>query len=300
MYNPTCLVLGDINIDFTISTAAYPPEGGRAHAQQSDFRLGGSGCLTAIALNLFGNPTRLSGNLGKDIFADFVLERINAANMDTGLIRQIKDQQTGFFMVVATPGDQHTMFGSRGANDLPLPETDIIKMLPTCKHLHISGYTLREEEQFLTVQRIFQQALANGLTTSLDPGVCTSAEAREKIFLLLDGLDYLLPNTEELAALAGNISLDGQIAAMFKQGCKAIALKMGSEGSRFFDKQQDICKPANREIQASDTTGAGDCFNAGFLHSLFNGRSAQEALQAGNQAALRMLTSPRGILDWIE
>jgi len=49
MTGKNCLVLGDINIDFNIHAKAYPPEGGEAHSEQADFRLGGSGCLTAVA-----------------------------------------------------------------------------------------------------------------------------------------------------------------------------------------------------------------------------------------------------------
>ena len=300
MQKSTCLVLGDINIDFSINTPAYPPEGGMVHAQGSDFRLGGSGCLTAIALSYLGSPVLLSGNLGRDVFADFVMNTLQSARMDTCLVRQHADQASGLFVSVASPGGQRTLFGSRGANDLSLPEKDIVSLFSACRHLHISGYTLRADAQFEVVNTIFEGAKAAGLTTSLDPGVCISQEAKERIFTLLHGLDYFLPNLNELKSLAGDVPLVEQLSAILTHGCKAVALKMGAEGSRFFDGRQDIHQATRQEIQADDTTGAGDCFNAGFLHSVFEEESEQEALAAGNQAAARMLTSPHGILDWIE
>jgi sugar/nucleoside kinase (ribokinase family) len=268
------------------------------HAQGSDFRLGGSGCLTAIALSHLGSPVLLSGNLGRDVFADFVMRTLQSAGMDTRLVRQHEGQSSGFFVNVATPGGQRTMFGSRGANDLSLPEKDIVSLFSTSRHLHISGYTLRADAQFEVVKRIFEGAKAAGLTTSLDPGVCISQEAKERIFTLLKGLDYFLPNVNELKNLTGDVPLAEQLSAILTYGCKAVALKMGVDGSRFFDGQQDISQAVSKEIQAGDTTGAGDCFNAGFLHSVFKGESKETALLAGNQAAARMLTSPHGILDW--
>jgi Sugar kinases, ribokinase family len=125
----TCLVLGDINIDFSLQTPFYPPEGGRTHAEHANFRLGGSGCMTAMTLSRLGCATALAGNLGSDVLGDWSLGRIAATGTDCRFVRRLADQQTGFFMLVATPGGSQTTFGSRGANALPLPADEIIPEL---------------------------------------------------------------------------------------------------------------------------------------------------------------------------
>lgn len=296
-----CLVIGDINIDFAIHSKTYPPEGGEAHAEQADFRLGGSGCLSAIALQRLGCPTMLAGNVGNDVFADFAMQHIRAAGLDSALIQRLAGQQTGFFMILVTPGGQRTMFGNRGANAVPMPEEMLIPTLPACRHLHLSGYSLLGEDQYEMVRAFVPQARQAGLSISLDPGVCTSSQARQKLLDLLPLVDFFLPSMDELRILTGKEQPDAQIAAILALGCKSLALKMGALGSRFVDGSLDIHQPAIHDDTRPvlDTTGAGDCFNAGFLHGMLSGAAVEEALLAGNQAAFRMITSPHGILDLI-
>ncbi len=299
MENRTCLVLGDINLDFNLHSENYPPEGGRTHAGQAHFRLGGSGCQTAVALNKLGCPTALAGNLGGDMLGDWCARQIEAAGVDGRFVRCLPDEQTGFFMVVKTPGGQQTTFGSRGANALPLPENALLKDLQSFRHLHISGYTLHGEKQYEVVRRILINARQAGLTTSLDPGICSSQQAREEILTLLIHIDYFLPSLEELALLVGRLPLDEQLEFVLDQGCGAIVLKMGERGSRYIDANLAVHQPAVQEAgkQILNTNGAGDCFNAGFLKTRLEGASPKAALQAGNAAAFRLITNMYGIFE---
>jgi len=299
MEQKSCLIMGDINIDFAIHAKAYPPEGGEAHAQQADFRLGGSGCLTAMALQLNGYPTSLAGNLGQDVFAQFAWQHIQQCGLDHHLVRQLPDQQTGFFMILVTPGGQRTMFGNRAANAQLLPEADIMAFLPACSHVHLSGYILLVEEQYRSICRILPKAKSLGLSVSLDPGVCTSQNARSQVLQLLPFTDFCLLSRDELDLLAGNLPLDQQAKTLLALGCPNIVIKLGEQGSRWISRDQDICQHAMQESGkvVRDTTGAGDCFNAGFLNSILSGAPAQQALQNGNGLAYRIITSAHGVLD---
>lgn len=293
------LVLGDIAIDFNLETDSYPPEGGAAHASQADLRLGGSGCLTALTLSALGLPTALAGNLGSDMFAEFILQKIQSGGLDSSLVRRLPEEQSGFFMIAATPGDKHTTFGNRGANAQPLPEEAILARLPEFKHLHITGYILLDEEQFQVTRRILLRAKQLGLTTSLDPGVCYAPDAQEKVRGLLARIDYLLPNQDEAKRLGRALDLNKQIDALLALGCGAVVAKLGPQGSRYRDSGQslDQAAPAISVEEMVNTTGAGDSFNAGFLAGILAGEKPAKALQMGNAAARRIITSPHGILD---
>jgi sugar/nucleoside kinase (ribokinase family) len=160
----------------------------------------------------------------------------------------------------------------------------IIDGLTAFRHLHISGYTLIGDDQFEAVKRILLSAKQTGLTVSLDPGVCSSEQSREKILSMLIHVDYFLPDLAELAQLTGDLPLDDQLEALLERGCRAVALKMGEHGSRYIDADQAVQQPAVRREGARiiSTNGAGDCFNAGFIAAILAGRSPKEALQAGN------------------
>ena len=296
------LVLGDINMDFAIHSNHYPAEGGEAHAEQADFRLGGSGCITALCLHLLGQPTALAANMGDDVFAQFAGEHISASGMDASLIRKIAHEQTGFFMILVTPGGQRTMFGNRGANALALDGDALCARLNAFTHVHVSGYSILGSAQFEVVRRVMAEAKSAGVSVSFDPGICTSEQAAEKVLGLLNLVDYFLPSQDELALLARDLEFDGQIEMLLELGCKAVVLKQGQAGGRYFTTGYSIAAPAVEDERKPiiDTTGAGDCFNAGFLKAFLNGSTPEEALKSANQAAFRIITSPHGIVDLIK
>lgn len=301
MPKPGCLVIGDINIDFAIHSKSYPREGSEAHAEKADFRLGGSGCITAIALNQLGVPTALAANMGADVFAQFATERLSASGLDTSLIRELPGEQTGFFMILVTSGGQRTMFGNRGANAVPLDKSTLMARLADINHLHVSGYTLLGDAQYQVVRDVMRMMKDAGKTVSLDPGVCTSGQEAERILGLLYLVDYFLPSRDEIELLVDGSSIENRTNAILKLGCRAVVLKMGKEGGRYIDGTVSIQVPVDIDatIEIVDTTGAGDCFNAGFLSAVLKGESPEEALRAANRAAYRIITSRHGIVELI-
>src|SRR4030042_3274094 len=111
-----CLVIGDINIDIAIYSNQFLAEGERIHAEKADLRLGGSGCITAVCLHLMGLPTTLAANMGDDGFSFFVKGHLNASGLDTTLVNELENEQTGFFMTLITPSGLQTVLSNRGAN----------------------------------------------------------------------------------------------------------------------------------------------------------------------------------------
>lgn len=296
-----CLVIGDINIDFAIHSERYPEEGGEAHARQADLRLGGSGCITAVMLQLLGIPTMLAGNLGDDLFGQFALNHIDHSGLDMSLIQRMPGEQSGFFMILVTPGGQRTMFGNRGANAAPLPLEKIISRLDTFTHVHVSGYTLLGDEQYAVVSSILKEASSRGLSISLDPGVCTLQQVPERVMALLRYVSIFLPSQDELSVLSGARDVQAGIKFLQENYSGSIVLKLGAQGSRFIDGHLDVSEPVANSggLQVVDTTGAGDSFDAGFLAAVLNGKSPREALADGNAQALRLITSQHGIIDLI-
>jgi len=293
-------VIGDINIDFAIRSKRYPPEGGEAHAEEADFHLGGSGCATAVCLQKMGVPSALAGNVGDDIFAEYALGHLRSSGLDCSLVRKLPAKQTGFFMILVTPGGQRTMFGNRGANAEPLLPETLIKRLKEFNHLHISGYTLLGDAQYEVISEVTREARRRSLTISLDPGVCSSEEAGERLLGMLNLVDTFLPSQDELKLLVKEgTALEEKVIPLLDRGCGAVALKMGAQGSRYEDGMQTCSVPVHSDPdrRVVNTTGAGDSFNAGFLKGMLEGKSPEQALRMGNEAAHRMITSPHGLMD---
>ncbi len=70
------------------------------------------------------------------------------------------------------------------------------------------------------------------------------------------------------------------LRAFERMGLKRVALKLGAEGAGLlWDGEIAFQKP--RRIDAVDTTGAGDCFDAGFTYAWLQGMDPKHCLQAG-------------------
>ena len=297
----TCLVIGDINIDFNIKTSYYPPEGGETHAEESVFRLGGSGCSTALILQKFGVQTALAANLGDDLFARFALDHIRSTGLDISLVKKNSAHQTGFFMILVTGEALRTMFGNRGANAVPMPINTVRAGIDQAKHIHFSGYNLLGDDQAEAMMEVVHYSFKNDKTISLDPGTHTCKAVPDRVLSMLPFVDYFLPNSTEAHILSGHEREDAQIAFLLHHGCKSVILERGDCGSRFTTTSQDIQMPAIslQGEKAQDTTGAGDSFNAGFLYSALHHESPAQSLKMGNAAGYLMITSPGGPLDFL-
>jgi ribokinase len=65
-----------------------------------------------------------------------------------------------------------------------------------------------------------------------------------------------------------------------------VVIKLGREGCRIYTATQNVICPAY-DVEARDTTGAGDCFVAGFLAAYLDGASAERAGSMGNGTGAR-------------
>jgi sugar/nucleoside kinase (ribokinase family) len=91
--------------------------------------------------------------------------------------------------------------------------------------------------------------------------------------------DLLLPNEAEAIGLSGAAALDEAVKGLVAAGPRLV-VKLGSRGA--------LCADAGASWQVSlppvtpvDTTGAGDCFNAGLIAGLLSGLALAEAAALG-------------------
>src|SRR4029453_15507295 len=105
----------------------------------------------------------------------------------------------------------------------------------------------------------------------------------------LQATDILFPNDLELSGLSAHPEPEQGLRKLHTDRTRVVA-KLGLQGAMTLEKGEVLRVPAFR-IEAVDTTGAGDSFNAGFLHAWLAGQPMVSCLRLG--AALGRL-SPRG------
>jgi len=293
------LVVGDINIDIIINGGAYPAEGDEVIVKQSNHRLGGSGCNTAVVFSKLGANAQILGHIGKDPFGTLAQTFLQESGVDTRWMVESSLNTTGWMMILVTTGGQRTMFGCRGCNELPFPNPVVSPLLEGLDLLHVSGYTFIEDGQWDFVHKLIEEAHAKGIKVSLDPGGESVKQVRERVLASLSSVDYLLLSEFELNKLVPRPWLSNGCKELLAYGVGSVILKMGENGSAFFCRSDEASKAACSvpELKVLNTTGAGDCFDAGFLLGQLQGLSPAASLTLGNAAAYCAITSPNGMED---
>jgi sugar/nucleoside kinase (ribokinase family) len=125
------------------------------------------------------------------------------------------------------------------------------------------------------------QARAAGLTTSFDTNWDPQGGWMGTLAPCLPHIDVLFMNEEEARMVTGSVVPSEIAKAVLGGGLRTLALKMGGKGCAIYTQEREILCPAF-EVIAKDTTGAGDCFAAGFLTAMLDGASLPEAGRFAN------------------
>jgi sugar/nucleoside kinase (ribokinase family) len=93
-------------------------------------------------------------------------------------------------------------------------------------------------------------------------------------------VDLFLPNALEARRMTGMADLMAAIRTLAKL-CPLVVVKDGPAGAYACAGAEILHAPAI-PVTPVDTTGAGDCFNAGFIKAWLDGRPLIECLRWGN------------------
>ena len=133
-------------------------------------------------------------------------------------------------------------------------------------NLHHAGSALVRAKRM----KVFMDGNSGDEVTLANPAVRSS----------LQSVDAFLPNAAEARRLAGKADMDEAMVALAAL-CPLVIVKDGANGSYARTGGETLHAPGI-PVTSVDTTGAGDCFSAGFLKAWFNDRPLAECLRWGN------------------
>ncbi|HEY0807761.1 MAG TPA: sugar kinase [Pseudonocardiaceae bacterium] len=281
----TVLVVGDAGLDVLAKHDGPILPGGdrRAHIRTA---LGGAGANTAAWLAHLGAPTVLVARIGDDPGGRQVGTELTTAGVQSVLTVD-RHATTCCVVVLVDEHGQRTMLADRGAG-ARLAATDLPAELPAgARHLHLSGYVLLDEGSRPAGIAMLAAARNAGLTTSVDPQAAALITAPDRFLAAVTGVDLLLPNTAELAALTG--SHDPASAQRLLTVVGAVAVTRGAAGASWIDRD-GVISVAAEQVECVDTTGAGDAFDAATLVAWLAGADRIATLRAGVAAGTRAVT----------
>jgi sugar/nucleoside kinase (ribokinase family) len=269
-------VVGEIYADHVFSGfPAWPGPGEEVIAENYLRELGGGAINTACALSRLGRRVRLVGLIG-EADLDWFESRLGDFGVSMDGIRLGSDG-TGITVSVSTVEDR-SFFTYAGVNRaLPelLASPEIVADLAAARHVHFAMPLPRDLAAILLP--LLRQA---GCTTSLDVGY-SSAWLRDPVNRpTFRDLDLFLPNAKEAALLSGDEEPSSFEAWSIGAGIGRAVMKQGAGGAWIADERGLRRIPAPR-IDALDSTGAGDAFDAGVIDGLLDGESIDGCVERG-------------------
>lgn len=273
------LVVGEINVDLVFKHChALPAPGREVLADDFCMTPGSSSMICAMGLARLGNPVAFRGKLGADSWGTYCLDALRAAGIDIAAVQPDTTLRTGVTVSLSTPQDRALVTFPGAIATLRADEVDDA-LLASADHLHVSSYYLQCALR-PDCRALFARAHAVGLSTSLDPGFDPQQTWASDLLGTLEEVDLFLPNEMELAAITGRERvLDGLRA--LHNGRTQTVVKRGQLGCASLDQGQLLEVPAFA-VKPVDSTGAGDSFDAGFLHAWLRDQTLQDCMRWGS------------------
>ena len=275
------IVVGELNVDIILNRIdRFPEIGKEILAGSLDLTLGSSSAIFASNLSSLGSRVAFIGKIGKDEFASTVLDNLKSKMVNTSNIFTSETHNTGATIVLNFDQDRAMVTYPGAMGDLKLEDIDW-EFLSTASHLHFSSIFLQPGIRN-DLPLLFSKAKSLGLTTSFDPQWDPSEKWNVNLSELLPQLDVFMPNLTEFTLLTGTSSLEDGIKHI-KQYAPELTLvvKNGVNGAFGWDGAEILHQPAFLNKNVVDCIGAGDSFNAGFLHKFTSGASLAECMEYG-------------------
>jgi sugar/nucleoside kinase (ribokinase family) len=272
------LVAGEINVDLILHGArALPVPGKETLVEDLVMTLGSASAICAVGLARLGTPVAFLGKVGADTWGDFCLGAMRTAGIDVSRVVRDADLQTGVTVSISSPRDR-ALVSFLGSIRSLTAEDVRDEAWRGCDHLHVSSYFLQEGLR-PGCRALFARARAAGLSTSLDPGFDPSEGWGRDILDTLGEADLFFPNEVELHAITGHSDTVEALRRLENGRTRTVA-KLGAEGCLTLDEGRPL-RVAAFPVVPLDTTGAGDSFDAGFLHRWLEGGSLLDSLRWG-------------------
>jgi len=243
-----------------------PAPGTENFAQSLHLAPGGGACISASWLVAQGRPAWLCATLPSGPFTDAITGDLTRSGPDLSLCSPADPRDDPQVTVVLPSGTDRSFVTRRSGPAATLPDLSELAELPLA-HLHIG-----ELATLVEMPEILPFAREAGLTISLDCG-WDDAFSRDQIVSLIKAVDIFLPNRTEQAWL-DSIGVPLRTAPL-------TVVKMGAEGATAYSPAGEMLV-AGEPADTVDATGAGDAFNAGFLHAWLDGRTVPECMAQGN------------------
>ena len=282
-------IAGEINLDLILyGLPEQMPMERELLASDFAITLGSSSAILAHNLAALGSRVAFITKVGEDSFGSLALERMREPGVD--LTRIARGAKSGVTLILPHGHQRHILTYPGTISELRFEDLDL-DYLASARHFHMSSLFL-QRELLPHVPELFRRMRSAGLTTSLD----TNDDPDDRWDAILDEIlphvDVLLPNEREAMKMARTGDVESALSEL-AQKVGTVVVKMGAAGAIALQDGRRFSAHAV-PVTVIDPVGAGDSFDAGFLHQFLRGADIPSCLAYGNRCGAFSTTACGG------
>ncbi len=285
-------VVGELNLDLILYGLPEQLEPERELlAKGLALTLGSSSAIFAHNLSVLGSKVGFISRIGDDPLGQIAIERLAAGGVDVSKVRKVSGPTSTGLTVILPRTDCRNILTYPGTMDEMCFEDLDLDYLADSKHFHLSSYFLHRALR-PRIPELFEWMKQKGLTTSLDTNDDPEDRWGDDLFEVLKHVDIFLANEREAKKIAHTDNLEEAIAALTPR-VPLLVVKLGSEGAVAHGASGHV-RGGGLDVECVDPVGAGDSFDAGFIHKYVRGAALADCVNYGNTAGAFSITRPGG------
>lgn len=296
-----CVAVGEILVDMISKEYTQSLQG----ATEFNMTVGGSPANMAGHLSRLGRSVGFIGTVGDDGAGQLIRSELSKVGVDLQYLRT--DVRPSSLILVTKSHDLPDFSAYRSA-DVQIAMDQFAKLdFAQVRLLHTTAFGLSKEPARSSILSAAEQARVQGVQLCIDVNYATQIwpdqlEAQSIIehYLSLGALAKF--SEVDFERLYNRKVKDPEEAGieLLTKGARLVCLTLGKAGAYIFTNESSHHIPS-RKLEVVDTTGAGDAFWAGFLHSWLNDeKDLEKCGLTGRQLAEMKLTTHGPLPNRIE
>ena len=245
---------------------------------------GGDAANQSIRLADLGRSVAIAACVGKDQAGLLARSAMKERGVDISRVTESADRETGTSLILVREDGERNIFSNNGAHGQVFKED--CRWIPEAGPKAVSVASLfcvpYLEEDGLA--ELLQDCRRRGILTFADLGSDKKHQGLEGILPFLPHLDYFLPSEEDALSMTRTSTPEEAAEVYLNCGVSCAVIKCAARGAYYRTRERSGWVPALPVVPV-DTTGAGDCMAAHFIHYILSGFDLGEACRLACAAA---------------
>lgn len=250
--------------------------GEKITVEKAEILVGGNAANVSVGLSRFGLKVSLLSEIGKDEFAQKIVDALFSEKVDVSNIKLTEGQQSSFSTIINFKGER-TIFSEhvKRSHDFNFDQI-------STKWVYLTSLG---EEWTDAYNKTVDFVKKTKCRLAFNPGTLQIATGKKNIENALLITDVLFVNKEEAMKISNendeNKNMKMLLENLQKLGPKTVVITDGENGSFAINEKGEIFKKEIIGTEVVEKTGAGDAYSSGFLSALINNKSINDAMNLG-------------------